>query len=54
MTRILATYLLDDVVVNTMMDEVYHQFFFNQTVKQLGVIWKVVLSEVYKLNDLGR
>ena len=28
--------------------------FLQQSVKQLQVIWKVVLLEVFKLNDLGR
>ena len=44
------SYLLEDVVVGWSITLT----FIRQTVKQLEVIWKVVLSDISKLNDWGR
>ena len=40
MTRILATYLLDDVVVNTMMDEVTINLFSTKLLNNLELFEK--------------
>ena len=44
------TYLLNDIVVDN--EWSIPSTFLPQTVEQLRVIWKVVSSEVSKLNDL--
>ena len=43
-------YLLEDIVVGWSITSTFIQ----QTVKQLEVIWKLVLSDIYQLNGLGR
>ena len=45
-----ASYILEDIVVGWRITWTFIQ----QTVKQLEVIWKVVLADLSKLNGLGR